>query len=186
MKKLLMSVAFIALVGSIVPADAGSTFAIGGGLNFGHVQTGTGAASHGTAAAGSLANGTNTNIGAGFAAATPARRHLDRGRSVCGSEQRRERRGLVRQRLRPSPAASPTTSVSVSAEASPTCCHNVDDSSMVANLRHHAADRVGVRCLIWWRCEGKEKLLLQRSSGWFGYSARSRMAFIGKLRQIRS
>lgn len=29
MKKLLMSVAFIALVGSIVPADAASTFAIG-------------------------------------------------------------------------------------------------------------------------------------------------------------
>jgi hypothetical protein len=50
--------------------------------------------------------------------------------------------------------------VSVSAEASPTFCLNVDDSSMVANLRHHAADRVGVRCLIWWRCEGKEKLLL--------------------------
>ena len=58
MKKLLMSVAFIALVGSIVPADAASTFAIGGGLNLGHVQTGTGAASTGTAAAGSLANGT--------------------------------------------------------------------------------------------------------------------------------
>jgi hypothetical protein len=66
MKKLLMSVAFIALVGSIVPADAGSTFAIGGGLNLGHVQTGTGAASTGTAAAGSLANGTTTSIGAGF------------------------------------------------------------------------------------------------------------------------
>ena len=98
MKKLLMSVAFIALVGSIVPADAGSTFSIGGGLNLGHVQTGTGAASTGTAAAGSLASGTNTNIGAGFAAATPARRHLDRGWSVCGAEQRRERRGLVRQR----------------------------------------------------------------------------------------
>ena len=39
MKKLLMSVAFIALVGSIVPADAGSTFAIGGGANLGHVPT---------------------------------------------------------------------------------------------------------------------------------------------------
>ena len=71
MKKLLMSVAFIALVGS-VPADAGSTLAIGGGFNLGHVQTATGAATHGTAAAGSLANGTNTNIGAGFAAASPA------------------------------------------------------------------------------------------------------------------
>ena len=71
MKKVLMSVAFVALVGSIVPADAGSTFAIGGGFNLGHVQTGTAAATHGTAAAGSLANGTNTNIGAGFAATSP-------------------------------------------------------------------------------------------------------------------
>ena len=71
MKKLFMSVAFIALVGS-VPADAGSTLAIGGGFNLGHVQTTTGAMTHGTAAAGSLANGTNTNIGAGFAAVTPA------------------------------------------------------------------------------------------------------------------
>jgi hypothetical protein len=72
MKKLLMSVAFIALVGSIVPADADSTLAIGAGFNLGHVQTMTTAATHGTAAAGSLANGTNTNIGAGFAAVTPA------------------------------------------------------------------------------------------------------------------
>ena len=72
MKKLLMSVAFIALLGNIVPADAGSTIAIGGGLNLGHVQTTTGAASFGNAAAGSLANGTTTSIGAGFAAASPA------------------------------------------------------------------------------------------------------------------
>ena len=72
MKKLLTSVAFITLVGSIVPANAGSTFAIGGGLNLGHVQTGTMAHTTGTAAAGSLANGTTTSIGAGFAAATPA------------------------------------------------------------------------------------------------------------------
>ena len=72
MKKLLMSVAFIDLVGSIIPANAGSTFAIGGGANLGQVFTGTGAATHGSAAAGSLANGTNTNIGAGFAAASPA------------------------------------------------------------------------------------------------------------------
>lgn len=71
MKNLLMSVAFIALVGSIVPADAASTFAIGGGLNLGRVQTGTAANTTGTAAAGSLANGTTTNIGAGFAAASP-------------------------------------------------------------------------------------------------------------------
>jgi len=48
MKKLLMSIAFIALVGSIVRADAASTLAIGGGFNLGHVQTGTGAASTGT------------------------------------------------------------------------------------------------------------------------------------------
>jgi hypothetical protein len=72
MKKLLMSVAFIALAGSIVSAEAGSTLAIGGGFNLGHVQTTTSAMTHGTAAAGSLANGTNTNIGAGFAAVTPA------------------------------------------------------------------------------------------------------------------
>ena len=43
MKKLLMSVAFIALVGSIVPADAASTLAIGGGANLGNVTTLTGA-----------------------------------------------------------------------------------------------------------------------------------------------
>jgi hypothetical protein len=71
MKKLLMSVALIALVGSIVPADAASTLAIGGGFNLGHVQTATGANTTGTAAAGSLANGTTTNIGAGFAASSP-------------------------------------------------------------------------------------------------------------------
>ena len=71
MKKLLMSAAFIALVGNIVPADAASTFSIGGGLNLGHVQTGTGANTSGSAAAGSLANGTTTNIGAGFAASSP-------------------------------------------------------------------------------------------------------------------
>ena len=50
----------------------GSGGAIGGGLNLGHVFTGAGAAaSTGTAAAGSLANGTTTNIGAGFAATSP-------------------------------------------------------------------------------------------------------------------
>jgi hypothetical protein len=73
MKKLLMSVSFIALMGCVVSADAASnTIAVGGGLNFGNVQTATGVASHGTAAAGSLANGTTTNIGAGFAASSPA------------------------------------------------------------------------------------------------------------------
>jgi hypothetical protein len=72
MKKLLTSIAFITLVVSVVPADAGSTLAIGGGFNAGNVRTATGAASVGSAAAGSLASGTNTNIGAGFAAASPA------------------------------------------------------------------------------------------------------------------
>src|SRR3954453_18950476 len=71
MKKLLMSVGFIALVGSIVPAGAASTLSIGGGFNLRHVQTATGAHPTGTAAAGSLANGTTTNIGAGFAASSP-------------------------------------------------------------------------------------------------------------------
>ena len=71
MKKLLMSVAFIALVGS-VPANADSTFAIGGGLHFDRVTTGAGALTLGNAAAGSLASGTSNSIGAGFAAATPA------------------------------------------------------------------------------------------------------------------
>jgi hypothetical protein len=72
MKKLLMSVAFVALVESIVPAGAASTISIGGGFNLGHVQTATGVHTTGTAAAGSLANGTTTNIGAGFAASSPA------------------------------------------------------------------------------------------------------------------
>jgi hypothetical protein len=71
MKKLWMSVAVIALVGSIVPADAQSTLAIGGGLHFDRVTTGAATTTTGLAAAGSLANGTSTSIGAGFAAATP-------------------------------------------------------------------------------------------------------------------
>ena len=71
MKKLLMSVAFIALVGSIVPADAGSTLAIGGGANLGNVTTLTGAGAFGHAGAGSGAGGVNTSIGSGVAVATP-------------------------------------------------------------------------------------------------------------------
>jgi len=43
MKKLLMSISFIALVGSILPADAASTLAIGGGANVGNVTMLTGA-----------------------------------------------------------------------------------------------------------------------------------------------
>jgi len=72
MKKLLMSVSFIALVGSILPADAGSTLAIGGGANLGNVTTLTGAATLGNAAAASAANGFNTSVGSGVAVATPA------------------------------------------------------------------------------------------------------------------
>jgi hypothetical protein len=71
MKNLLMSVAFIALVGSIVPADADSTFAIGGGLTASHIDTRALASTTGAGAASSLANGTTTQFGAGFAAATP-------------------------------------------------------------------------------------------------------------------
>ena len=140
MKKLLMSVAFIALVGSIVPADAGSTLAIGGGFNLGHVQTTTAAATHGTAAAGSLANGTNTNIGAGFAAVTPAG-SIATGLGASAGQSNAKSGAVSFGNGAAMTAASPTTPVSVSAEASPTCCPNVDDSSMVANLRHHAADR---------------------------------------------
>jgi len=152
MKKLLMSVAFIALAGSIVPADAAppvpvptSTLAIGGGANLGHVFTGTGAASTGTAAAGSLANGQTTNIGAGFAASTPVG-GISTGLGASAG-QSNSTSGAVSFGMRPSPAVSRTTSVSALAEASPTCCPNVVDSSMVPNLGHHAADRVGVRCL---------------------------------------
>src|SRR4051794_41955477 len=93
MKKLFMSVAFIALVAS-VPADAGSTLAIGGGFNLGHVQTTTGAMTHGTAAAGSLANGTNTNIGAGFAAVTPAGRIAARVGGAAGQRNGHSGAGL--------------------------------------------------------------------------------------------
>jgi hypothetical protein len=71
MKKLLISVAFIALVKGIVPADAGSTLAIGGGANLGNVTTLTGAKALGNAAAGSIANGFNTSVGSGVAVATP-------------------------------------------------------------------------------------------------------------------
>jgi hypothetical protein len=81
MNKLLMSVAFIALVGSIVPAAAApptiptgtSTLAIGGGANLGNVFTGTGAATHGSAAAGSLASGTKHQHRCWFRGGFPGR-----------------------------------------------------------------------------------------------------------------
>jgi hypothetical protein len=72
MKELLMSVSFIVLAAGIVPADAASTLAIGGGVNRGNVTTLTGAATLGNAAAASVANGFNTSIGSGVAVATPA------------------------------------------------------------------------------------------------------------------
>jgi hypothetical protein len=72
MNKLLMTVSFIALVGSNLPADAGSTLAIGGGINLGNVTTLTGAGTLGNAAAASAANGFNTSVGSGVAVATPA------------------------------------------------------------------------------------------------------------------
>ena len=72
MKKLLMSVAFIALVGSIVPADAGSTLAIGGGANLGNVTTLTGAGRWATAAAASVGQRYQYLGGCGVAVATPA------------------------------------------------------------------------------------------------------------------
>ena len=71
MKKLLMSISFIALVCSAVPAGAGSTLAIGGGANLGNVTTLTGAGALGNAAAASAANGVNTSVGSGVAVATP-------------------------------------------------------------------------------------------------------------------
>ena len=83
MKKLLMSAAFIALVGTAVPADAGSTLAIGGGPNLGHVRP-YGRCTLGTAAAGSRASGTNTSVGCGVpchACGEPQCGH----RHVCGS-----------------------------------------------------------------------------------------------------
>ena len=67
MKKVLMSVAFTAMVGSIVPADAGSTLAIGGGANLGNVTTLTGAGASGRAGAASGAAGFNISIGSGVA-----------------------------------------------------------------------------------------------------------------------
>jgi hypothetical protein len=72
MKKLLMSVAFMALACSAVPADAGSTLAIGGGANVGGVNMLTGAQALGNSTAASIANGVNTSVGSGVAVATPA------------------------------------------------------------------------------------------------------------------
>jgi hypothetical protein len=70
MRKLLLSVALVAL--SAVGANAASNVSFGGGFNLGHVQTQVGTVTAGTAAAGSLATGTNTSLGAGIATTTPA------------------------------------------------------------------------------------------------------------------
>jgi hypothetical protein len=71
MRKLFMvSAALLAFAGA--PAMAQSNLSFGGGFNFGHVQTGVATVTHGTAAAGSLASGTETSLGAGIATTTPA------------------------------------------------------------------------------------------------------------------
>ena len=154
MKKLLMSVAFIALVGSIVPADAGSTFAIGGGLN---PVTSDRRGRPRRARRRWVARQRDPPTSVLVSPRRPTRRHLDRvGRPWVRA--RRERRGLVRQwrghhqrRLQQHRYRC--------RRASPTCCHNVCDSGMVANRCHHAADRLWSAMLIWWRCEGKKLLL---------------------------
>ena len=68
MRKILLASA--ALVAMSAPSFAQG--AIGGGFNWGNVQTGAGTITAGTAAAGSLAAGNNTSIGSGFAVSTPA------------------------------------------------------------------------------------------------------------------
>ena len=62
MRKLLLTSA--ALVVLAAPASA-QQLSVGTGFNFGNVQTGAGAITAGTAAAGSLAGGFANNIGAG-------------------------------------------------------------------------------------------------------------------------
>ena len=71
-KFLLASAALAALLAAGPSAKAANGLSIGTGFNFGHVQTNVGAVTQGTAAAGSLATGTNTSLGAGIATTTPA------------------------------------------------------------------------------------------------------------------
>jgi hypothetical protein len=72
MKKVMFSASLLALVLSFGPVKAASNVSFGTGFNFGHVQTQVGAVTAGTAAAGSIATGTNTSLGAGIATTTPA------------------------------------------------------------------------------------------------------------------
>jgi hypothetical protein len=73
MKRFIVSAASVLIaLAAIAPAKAASSVSFGTGFNVGHVQTATGAASTGTAAAGSIATGTNTSLGAGIATVTPA------------------------------------------------------------------------------------------------------------------
>jgi hypothetical protein len=69
----------------------------------------------------------------------------------------RGRSALHRMDLQPAPQMP--LACRASAEASPTCCPNVDDSSMVANLRHHAADRVETG-------SSEQRRRLQHTAGW--------------------
>jgi hypothetical protein len=70
MRKLFL--ASVALVALAVPASAQQSLAIGGGLNFNHVNSATAAQTAGLAAAGSLAGAQQQSIGTGFAVASPA------------------------------------------------------------------------------------------------------------------
>lgn len=71
MKKLLMSTAFIALLGNVLPADAASTLAIGGGANFNNTITGATTTTHGLGGAVAGAGAQQTSVGTGVAVATP-------------------------------------------------------------------------------------------------------------------
>ena len=128
----------------------------------GNVTTLTGAGALGKAGAASAANGFNTSVGSGVAVDTPAG-SLSAGIGESIGQSVGQSGALAGPNGAALSAPARPISVSVSGEASPTaqgsptCCPNVDDGSMVANLRHHAADRVGVRCLIRWRYEGKRE-----------------------------
>lgn len=71
MRKFLFGVSIVALSLASVPAQAASTLAIAGGASGGIVNTGALAAATGPAVAGSLSVGSSSNVGAGFAVATP-------------------------------------------------------------------------------------------------------------------
>jgi hypothetical protein len=73
MQKFIGAASILIAVAAFSPSSkAASNVSFGGGFNAGHVQTANFAASTGMAAAGSLATGTNTSLGAGIATTTPA------------------------------------------------------------------------------------------------------------------